>query len=60
MDETLWLSQSLIAALFDKDVRTVNEHLQNIYAEQELDPAATIRKFRMVRLEGPSRRGESS
>lgn len=51
-DETLWLSQTLIAELFQKDVRTINEHLQNIYEEGEIDPQATIRKFRMVRREG--------
>jgi hypothetical protein len=53
VDETLWLSQALIGALFQKDVRTVNEHLQNIYAEGEIDAKATIRKFRIVRREGP-------
>ncbi|WP_434110723.1 virulence RhuM family protein [Methylocaldum sp. GT1TLB] len=41
-----------MAELFQKDVRTINEHLQNIYEEQELDPEATIRKFRIVRQEG--------
>lgn len=51
-DETLWLTQALMAELFQKDVRTINEHLQNIYEEQELDPEATIRKFRIVRQEG--------
>jgi len=51
-DETLWLSQALIAELFDKDVRTINEHLQNIFDEGELDREATIRRFRMVRQEG--------
>ena len=51
-DETLWLSQAMIAELFQKDVRTINEHLQNIYEEAELDAAATIRKFRIVRREG--------
>ena len=51
-DGSIWLSQVLIAELFDRDVRTINEHLQNIYAEEELDPAATIRKFRIVRTEG--------
>ena len=51
-DDTIWLSQALIAELFQKDVRTVNEHLQNIYEEAELDQAATIRKFRIVRREG--------
>lgn len=51
-NETIWLSQALIAELFQKDVRTINEHLQNIYEERELTPDATIRKFRMVRPEG--------
>lgn len=51
-NETLWLTQALIAELFQKDVRTINEHLGNIYAEGELDAAATIRKFRIVRTEG--------
>ena len=50
-DETLWLSQALIAELFQKDVRTINEHLQHIFEEGELDPGATIRKFRIVRRE---------
>jgi hypothetical protein len=46
------LPQLLIAQLFQKDVRTINEHLQNIYDEGEIDPEATIRKFRIVRREG--------
>jgi hypothetical protein len=51
-DETIWLTQALIAELFQKDVRTINEHLVNIFEEEELTREATIRKFRMVRLEG--------
>ncbi|MBN1828542.1 MAG: virulence RhuM family protein, partial [Deltaproteobacteria bacterium] len=51
-DETIWLTQALIAELFQKDVRTVNEHLVNIFAEGELSRESTIRKFRIVRLEG--------
>lgn len=51
VDETLWLSQSLIAELFQKDVRTVNEHLQNLCAEGEIEAQATIRKLRIVRRE---------
>lgn len=50
--ETVWLTQALMAELFGKDVRTINEHLQNIFEEGELDPGATIRKFRIVRQEG--------
>jgi hypothetical protein len=51
-NETLWMSQALIAELFQKDVRTVNEHLMNIFDEGELRREATIRKFRIVRQEG--------
>ena len=43
----------LIAELFQRDVRTVNEHLQDIYREGEIEGQATIRKFRIVRREGP-------
>jgi hypothetical protein len=50
--ETLWLTQAQIAALFQKDVRTINEHLVNIFDEGELGREATIRKLRMVRTEG--------
>lgn len=50
--ETIWLTQALIADLFQKDVRTINEHLVNIFEEGELSRPATIRKFRIVRLEG--------
>ena len=51
-DETVWLSQKLMAELFGVDVRTVNEHLKNIFASNELASEATIRKFRIVQLEG--------
>ena len=51
-NETLWLSQALIAELFQKDVRTINEHLVNIFDEGELRREPTIRKFRIVRSEG--------
>ncbi|MBT3256930.1 MAG: virulence RhuM family protein [Deltaproteobacteria bacterium] len=51
-DETVWLSQRLLAELFQKNVRTINEHIKNIYAEGELGPQSTIRKFRIVQTEG--------
>ena len=50
--DTFWLSQKQMAVLFDKDVRTINEHLKNIYKEQELEQYSTIRKFRIVHVEG--------
>lgn len=50
--ETVWLTQALMAELYQKDIRTINEHLQNLFEDGELDPGATIRKFRIVRREG--------
>jgi len=54
-DETVWLTQKLMAELFQKNVRTINEHIRNIYDEGELAPEATIRKFRIVQTEGSRR-----
>lgn len=51
-DETFWLNQKKMAELFGVDVRTINEHLQNIYKTNELDKEATIRKIRIVQKEG--------
>jgi hypothetical protein len=50
--ETFWLDQRRMAELFGVDVRTVNEHLRNIYESGELAEEATIRKIRIVRTEG--------
>jgi len=51
-DETVWLTQKLIAALFDVSVPTINEHLKNVYEQGEITREATIRKFRTVQTEG--------
>ncbi|WP_413208139.1 RhuM family protein [Rhodospirillum sp. A1_3_36] len=52
IDGMVWLSQREIAELFDKDVRTVNEHIRNVFSEVECDSEATFRKFRIVQTEG--------
>lgn len=51
-EETVWLTQALMAQLFDIGVSTVNHHLKEIYAEGELSQEATIRHHRIVRTEG--------
>jgi len=51
-DENVWLSQKLIAELFNVDVRTVNEHLGNILTEKELEENSVIRKFRITASDG--------
>ena len=50
--ETIWATQAQIAQLFEVNVRTINEHLINIFSSQELTEDRTIRNFRIVRLEG--------
>ena len=51
-DETVWLTQAMIADLFQSSKANVCEHIANIYTEGELTPEATVRKFRTVRQEG--------
>jgi hypothetical protein len=51
-EQTIWLTQALMAELFDVTVQAVNAHIKNIYEEGELAPEATIKKFLIVRTEG--------
>ncbi len=50
--ENVWLSQKQMAELFDVDVRTVNEHLKNIFLEKEFDENSGIRNFRITAADG--------
>ncbi len=51
-NDTLWLTQALIAELFQIGVNTANYHLKSIFAEEELQKEATIRRYRIVQTEG--------
>lgn len=51
-DESIWLTQKLMAELFGVDVRTINEHLRNIFKSNELDERSVIRKFRITAADG--------
>ena len=51
-NETIWLTQKQIAELFDKDTRTINEHIKTIYKEEELTEISTIRNSQIVQKEG--------
>ena len=51
-NETVWLTQKLMAELFQTTIPNINIHLKNIFDEGELDPKATIKDFLIVRLEG--------
>ncbi len=50
-DETVWLSQKMMAKLFEVTIPTINEHLKNVYHNRELEEKATIRNFRIVQNE---------
>jgi len=54
-DETVWLTQKLMAELFQKDVRTVNEHIKNIFIDGDLSPESVIRNFRITAAAGKMR-----
>ena len=51
-DENIWLTQKMMASLYDVDVRTINDHIKKIYSDSELEQSATIRKYRIVQTEG--------
>ena len=51
-DDNIWLTQKMMATLYNVDVRTINEHIKKIYSDLELEEDATIRNFRIVQTEG--------
>ena len=51
-DENIWLTQKMMAELYNVDVRTVNYHISKVFEDSELEKEATIRKFRIVQPEG--------
>ena len=51
-DENIWLTQKMMATLYDVDVRTINEHIKKIYSDSEFEEDSTIRNFRIVQTEG--------
>lgn len=51
-NETVWLSQKQMAELFDKNVKTINEHIGNVFKEGELEQNSVIRNFRITASDG--------
>ena len=49
---SIWLTQKMMATLYDVGLPTINEHIKKIYADSELEETATIRNFRIVQTEG--------
>ena len=51
-DENVWLSQKMMAELYGINVRTINDHLKKIFADNELDESSVIRNFRITATDG--------
>lgn len=51
-DENIWLTQKMMATLYDVSVSAVSQHVKRIYADHELEPEATIKKYLTVQTEG--------
>lgn len=51
-DENIWLTQKMLATIYGVNIATINEHIKNIYKDNELDEDSTIRKFLIVQKEG--------
>lgn len=51
-DQNIWLTQKMLATLYDVDVRTISDHIKKVFLDSELEKSATIRKFRIVQTEG--------
>ena len=50
--DTVWLNRHQIAKLFDRDIKTIGKHINNVYKEKELEKASTVAKFATVQKEG--------
>ena len=51
-DDTVWLHRNQLATLFDRDVKTIGKHINNVFKEAELDKKATVAKYATVQKEG--------
>ena len=51
-NDTVWLNRNQIAALFNRDVKTIGKHINNVFTEAELERGATVANFAIVQIEG--------
>ncbi len=51
-DENIWLTQKMMSTLYDVSVAAINQHLKRIFADNELEPAATVKQYLIVQTEG--------
>lgn len=58
-DENIWITQKMMASLYDVSKSTISEHISKIYSDSELDEKSTVRKFRTVQVEGNVEKGRN-
>ena len=58
-DEDIWITQKMMASLYNVSKSTISEHISKIYADSELDEESTVRKFRTVQIEGDVKKERS-
>lgn len=51
-DENIWLTQKMMAVLYDVSVAAISQHIKKVYDDSELEPEATIKKYLTVQTEG--------
>lgn len=51
-NDTVWLNRQQLAILFDRDIKTIGKHINNVFYEKELDLSSTVAKFATVQIEG--------
>ena len=59
-DENIWLTQKMMAVLYDVSVAAINQHIQKIYNDSELEPESTIKKYLTVQTEGTRQVGRET
>ena len=58
-DENIWLTQKMMAQLYDVTAAAINQHIKKVYADSELEPESTIKKYLIVQTEGETARLDS-
>ena len=53
-DESIWITQKMMGALYDVETHTINYHLKKVFSDSELEEMAVIRKFRITAADGKS------
>ena len=57
-DENIWLTQKMMATLYDVSVAAINQHIKKVYDDSELEPDSTIKKYLIVQIDGTGKKSK--